>query len=224
MKPSFSRPLSLTCCLVASLLQFPPALAQITPDGTTSTTVNVDGNNFEINDGDRAGSNLFHSFQDFSVPTGGEAFFNNANDISNIFSRVTGGSVSNIDGLIRASGSANLFLINPAGIVFGQGARLDIGGSFYGSTADSLLFPEGEFSAVDLDNPPLLTINAPIGLGFRDNPGNIVNRSDLDRTVVKNEGTEFEFTLIESTTLEVGKGKNIALIGGRVSARKLRAR
>ncbi len=133
--------------------------------------VNQNGNVSEITGGETRGSNLFHSFQDFSVGTGNEAFFDNANDISNIFSRVTGGNISNIDGLIRANGSADLFLINPAGIIFGENARLDIGGSFYGSTASSILFENGEFSAADLENPPLLTVNAPIGLGFRDEPG-----------------------------------------------------
>ncbi len=92
---------SLCCSLFASL----PATAQVTPDGTTSTTVNNNSNNFEINDGDQSSGNLFHSFRDFSVPNGGEAFFNNANDIVNIFSRVTGGGISNIDGLIRANGT-----------------------------------------------------------------------------------------------------------------------
>ncbi len=127
-------------------------LAQVTSDGTVNTQVNQNGNVAEITGGETRGSNLFHSFQDFSVSTGNEAFFNNANDISNIFSRVTGGNVSNIDGLIRANGSASLFLINPAGIIFGEGARLDIGGSFYGSSASSILFEDGEFSAADLDN------------------------------------------------------------------------
>jgi large exoprotein involved in heme utilization and adhesion len=60
----------------------------------------------------------------------------------------------------------SIFLINPAGIVFGEGARLDIGGSFYGSSASSILFEDGEFSATDLDNPPLLTVNAAINLGI----------------------------------------------------------
>ena len=146
------------------------SFAQVTPDNTVNTQVNQNGNVAEITGGETRGSNLFHSFQDFSVGTGNEVFFNNADRISNIFSRVTGGNISNIDGLIRSNGSASLFLINPAGIIFGQNARLDIGGSFYSSTADSILFEDGEFSATDLENPPILTINAPIGLGFRDNP------------------------------------------------------
>ncbi len=77
MKPNLTASLSLVC-LMGVLLEFNPASAQVTPDGTTSTTVNVEGNNFTLEQGDRAGNNLFHSFQDFSVPTGGEAFFNNA--------------------------------------------------------------------------------------------------------------------------------------------------
>ena len=148
--------------------------AQVTPDGTTSTTIETDGSNdFTINNGDVAGDNLFHSFGEFSVPTNGSAFFNNADNITNIFSRVTGGNISNIDGLIGANGTANLFLINPAGIIFGQNSSLNIGGSFYGTTANSILFSDGELSALDTDNPPLLTINAPIGLNFRDNPADI---------------------------------------------------
>ena len=113
------------------------AIAQVTSDGTVNTEVTTDGNVAEITGGETRGDNLFHSFQDFSVPTNNEAFFNNANDIANIFSRVTGGNISNIDGLIRANGSANLFLVNPSGILFGENASLDIGGSCYGSTADS---------------------------------------------------------------------------------------
>ena len=176
------------------------ALAQVTPDGTVNTQVNLNGNVAEITGGEARGSNLFHSFQDFSVSTGNEAFFNNATDVSNIFSRVTGGNTSNIDGTIRANGSASLFLINPAGIIFGENTRLDIGGSFYGSGANSILFEDGEFSAADLENPPLLTINPPIGLNLRDNPGNVVNQS-----VSNNVG------------LRVNSGETISFTGGEVS-------
>jgi len=176
-------------------------LAQVTTDGTVNTQVNQNGNSAEITGGETRGGNLFHSFQDFSVTTGNEAFFNNSNDISNIFSRVTGGNISNIDGLIRSNGSASLFLINPAGIIFGENARLDIGGSFYSSSASSILFEDGEFSATDLENPPILTVNAPIGLGFRDNSGEIVNNS----------------TVNDGRGLEVNPGNNISLLGGDVS-------
>ena len=153
MKQGLSLLLSLVYCTLSQNIFLKSATAQVTADGTTNTTVNVNGNDFTINQGDRAGGNLFHSFSDFSVPTNGSAFFNNAVDIVNIFSRVTGGNISSIDGLLGANGTANLFLINPAGIIFGESARLNIGGSFYGSTADSILFPDGEFSAIDTDNP-----------------------------------------------------------------------
>jgi filamentous hemagglutinin family protein len=180
--------------------------AQVTSDGTVNTQVNQNGNVAEITGGQPRGGNLFHSFRDFSVGTGETASFLNANDIANIFSRVTGGNISNINGLISANGSANLFLINPAGILFGENARLDVCGSFLGTTADSILFEDGEFNATDLNNPPVLTINAPIGLGFRDNPGDIVNQSRaLDSTGQAISG------------LRVQPEKNLALVGGNVS-------
>ena len=139
MNKSLSLLFSLSCYAVGNSLICNSVIAQVTPDGTTNTTVNPNGsNNFTIENGDRAGGNLFHSFDQFSVPNGGSAIFNNPTDISNILSRVTGGNISNIDGLIQANGSANLFLVNPAGILFGNNARLAIGGSFFGTTADSM--------------------------------------------------------------------------------------
>ena len=184
------------CCIWGTIAE-----AQVTSDNTVNTTVNQNGNVSEIIGGQTEGNNLFHSFQDFSVPTGNEASFNNADTIENIFSRVTGGNVSNIDGLISANGSASLFLINPAGIIFGENASLNIGGSFIGSSADSILFPDDiAFSASDTQAEPILIVNAPIGLGFRDNPGDIVNRS-VDEDL---------------TGLEVPANETIALIGGDV--------
>jgi filamentous hemagglutinin family protein len=178
-----------------------PALAQVDVDGSTDTSVETpDNSNFTINNGDRAGGNLFHSFGNFSVPTGGSANFNNDLDVDNIINRVTGGNTSNIDGLIKANGGANLFLINPAGIIFGAGARLDIGGSFLGSTADSIVFPNGiEFNATNTSKP-LLTINAPIGLNLRENPAAIANNSTAN-----------------NVGLAVKDGKNLSLFGGDIN-------
>lgn len=181
-------PLATLTCLIPLSTQ-----AQIIPDGTTSTTVNEDGNNFTIEQGDRVGDNLFHSFNEFSVPTLGAAVFNNAGDIANIFSRVTGGSISSIDDLLGAKGTANLYLINPNGIIFGENASLNLGGSFFASTADSLLFEgDTEFSAVNPQATPLLEVSIPIGARFRDNPGNIVNRSFAQNSAGEPVGLEVD--------------------------------
>ncbi|MBD2772668.1 filamentous hemagglutinin N-terminal domain-containing protein [Iningainema tapete] len=186
------------------LLASYPAGAQ-TPPVAADTTLPINsivtpGNIITITEGTQVGGNLFHSFTEFSVPTGNEAHFNinNAPDIQNIITRVTGGNSSNIDGLIKVIGNANLFLINPNGIVFGPNAKLEVGGSFVASTANSIRFADGtEFSATNPQAPPLLTINVPpVGFQFGSNPKEIVNQSGQ---------------------LQVPEGKTLALVGGNVS-------
>jgi filamentous hemagglutinin family protein len=198
----------LTCKILIYLTLFSPsAKAQIIPDNTLpdNSTITPQENIQQIEGGTRAGNNLFHSFEQFSVPVEQTAAFNNAVDIQNIFSRVTGNSISEIEGKIQANGAANLLLINPNGIIFGENASLDIGGSFLGSTADSIIFPDGvEFSATDTQTTPLLTITAPIGLGLNATAGDIINRS----VATDSDGN--------SVGLQVLPEKTFALVGGNV--------
>ncbi|MGB6301183.1 MAG: filamentous hemagglutinin N-terminal domain-containing protein [Rivularia sp. (in: cyanobacteria)] len=200
-----------------------PTAAQVTSDGTTNTTINTNGNNFNIINGIQKGNNLFHSFKEFSIPKGSSATFYNSTNVVNIINRVTGGNISNIDGLIKASGNANLFLINPAGIVFGENSRLDIGGSFFGSTAQSILFKDGfEFSAVNPENTALLTVSVPLGLQMGKNPGAIeVNGSghslmaqDATFAPYINPNSFIPFELRPG--LQVKSGQTLALVGGDI--------
>ena len=190
-----------------------PAAAQITPDATLpqNSIVTPNGDTFAIEGGTLRGDRLFHSFGEFSVPTGMTAAFGNDPAVQNIFSRVTGGSISNINGTISAIGAANLFLLNPNGILFGENAQLQIGGSFLATTADSFLFADGTaFGATNPQAPPLLVTNIPLGLQFRDNPGDIVNRSQASPNGFTNSAGA-------PLGLSVAPGRTIAFVGGNVS-------
>jgi filamentous hemagglutinin family protein len=179
-----------------------PTFAQLTPDNSLgkerSQVIPFDQKNDIIDAGAARGTNLFHSFQDFNVGVGRGVYFANPEGITNIFSRVTGGNSSNIFGRLGVLGDANLFLLNPNGIVFGKNASLDIQGSFLGTTANSLVFPNGvEFSATNPQAPPLLTINVPVGLQFGSQPGSITSQA--------------------IRRLSVGSGSTLALLGGEIT-------
>lgn len=197
------------------LLPWEPIAAQIVPDATlrVNSSVTREGNNTSaITGGTQVGSNLFHSFGQFSVPTGSAVYFKNAPDIQNILTRVTGSSVSNIDGLIRANGIANVFLINPNGIIFGLNASLNIGGSFFGTTASNIKFADGiSFDAKPLSGAePLLTVSVPVGLGFGTNAGNI-------RVFGDGQGIRKTSALIDTSSgLRVQPNQTLALVGGDI--------
>ncbi|MBD2103928.1 S-layer family protein [Leptolyngbya sp. FACHB-261] len=210
----------LTGSILYALCCYPVANAQVVQDRSlpAAERSQVSGNpNFQIDGGARRGSNLFHSFSRFSVPTGGSAYFNNAPGIQNIFSRVTGRASSTIDGLIRANGSANLFLLNPNGIIFGPNARLNIGGSFVGSTANSINFADGSlFSAKAPQANSLLTVSVPVGLQFGPSPGDITVRGNGYNLSAPIPFASPLTREASSTGLQVVSGKTLALVGGDV--------
>ncbi|MDZ8189618.1 MAG: S-layer family protein [Nostoc sp. ChiSLP02] len=192
--------------------------AQVTSDSTLNTKVSQNGDNFTISNGNQRGNNLFHSFSQFSIPTGGSALFDNSIDVQNIFARVTGGSISNIDGLIRANGSANLFLLNPAGILFGSNAQLSIGGSFVGTTANSVVFADGlKFSATNAISPTaLLTISVPVGLQFGSNPGPITSQG-AGHNAQLGDSLQVSGLNLGTRGLQLQPEKTLALVGGNIA-------
>jgi filamentous hemagglutinin family protein len=179
------------------------ASAQITPD----TTLGAEGSvvtpgvlirgtvGDRIDGGAQRGGNLFHSFSQFNVGDGQRVYFASPTDVQNILTRVTGGTVSNIEGVLGVDGSANLFLLNPNGIIFGFNTRIDISGAFVGTTANAIEFGnQGVFNATNPDAPPLLTINPSALLFTQLNPGAIINRArptTTDASFSPQQGNQF---------------------------------
>ncbi|MEM8642122.1 MAG: DUF4347 domain-containing protein [Cyanobacteria bacterium P01_G01_bin.54] len=185
------------CSLLCGCLSLgQPAQAQnITAalDGT-GTVITIDGNTYQIEGGTQAGANLFHSFQEFGLSANEIAHFLSRPEIQNVLGRVVGGDPSVIEGLIRLSGGdSNLYLINPAGLVFTQGASLDVPGSFTATTATRLDFGEGFFNALGENDYATLT-GEPLGFVFDTQTGLVVNEA----------------------ALEVAAGESLWLLGGTV--------
>jgi filamentous hemagglutinin family protein len=166
-----------------------PVRAQPIPDGTLGAESSIVIPGIEVR-GDLAdrieggairGGNLFHSFTDFNIPDGERVYFANPLGIDSILSRVTGGNPSSIFGTLGVDGSADLFLINPNGIVFGVNAVLDVDGSFYGTTAEAIEIGEGLFSAVAPEQSQLLSVNPNTSFWnyLTENSGDIENRGQL---------------------------------------------
>jgi filamentous hemagglutinin family protein len=197
-----------------------PAQSQIVPDDTldeessrVTPDVEINGTPSDrIDGGATRGTNLFHSFSEFNVGEEQGAYFTNPARIENILSRVTGGNPSEILGRLGVTGGdANLFLINPNGIIFGENASLDVGGSFVGTTANGIgLGEEGSFNATEPQTSNLLSVN-PSALFFNAVAAQpIINRSQA-------AGLSGETnSLGEPVGLQVSEGKSLALVGGDV--------
>ena len=147
------------------------------------------------------GTNLFHSFNEFNVKEGQNVYFINPPEVQHILSRITGNNPSDISGTLGVLGNADLFLINPNGIIFGPKVSLNVKGSFLATTANSMIFGDGaEFSTKVYSNPPPLTVSIPIGLQFRESRGDIIQKP-----------TSF------SGSKGIQLGETLALVGGNVT-------
>jgi filamentous hemagglutinin family protein len=190
-----------------------PAFADITTGGDGTIVSPAPGsqpNTINITGGTQQGTtNLFHSFGTFNLNSNQVANFQpGATTITNILGRVTGGEPSSIDGRIQVIGGdpkgVNLYLMNPAGIVFGKGASLDINGAFTATTAKAIGFGNGNwFNALGTNNYDLLTGN-PDGFAFTNTPGSIFSAATFDAT---------NSDLTKRTTKP---GQSITLVGGTV--------
>jgi filamentous hemagglutinin family protein len=209
---------------IASLEAFiNPCFAQssnIVPDDSLGADSSQVDENFlglpleVITGGAQRGINLFHSFREFNVSEGRGAYFFSPNaEIQNILTRVTGRNPSEILGTLGTFGNSqpNLFLINPNGIVFGENASLDVGGSFVASTANGIEFGEqGVFSATNPETPRLLNVS-PSALFFNA----VNNQAEIQNNSVAPAGTDPAG--FDVFGLRVADGKSLLLVGGDVS-------
>ncbi|WP_236140226.1 two-partner secretion domain-containing protein [Nostoc sp. CMAA1605] len=191
------------------------AQSQIVPDDSLGTEKSQIINNFNgvaqegITGGSVRGMNLFHSFREFHVSEGKTVYFANPTGIENILARVTGSNRSEILGKLGVLGNANLFLLNPNGIIFGSGASLDIRGSFVATSANSIKFGEqGLFSASSPQPVPLLTIQ-PSALLFNQIGAGAIENSSIAAAGVNQTNNRV-------LGLRVADGNSLLLVGGKV--------
>jgi filamentous hemagglutinin family protein len=171
--------------------------AEVTLDGSLGRRGALPGPDYQIGAdlGQQRGGNLFHSFQDFNLNRAESATFSGPNSVNNVISRVTGGNPSQIDGLIRSTiPNAEMYFLNPNGIMFGKNARLDVQGGFHASTADYLRLKEGGRFDARQPNNSILTVAPVEAFGFLTN-----SPSSLT---------------IQDSKLSVSEGKMLSFIGG----------
>jgi filamentous hemagglutinin family protein len=206
---SLTRTLILSLPVAGTLISTPlPTPAQIQPDDTLGTEnsqvirdVEIRGvSSDRVEGGAIRGNHLFHSFSEFNIQQGRGAYFANPESITNIFTRVTGANPSQINGTLGVLGNANLFFLNPNGIIFGSGASLDLRGAFVATTGSNFLFPDGsKFGTINPQTAPILSVNvtAPVGVELASNGGGRI--------------------LVQGSQLNVAPQQTLALIGGEIN-------
>ena len=175
--------MKITYLVLLNILIFPVVKAEVITDGSLGAKVELPGKDFQITPelGQQFGGNLFHSFQQFNLSEGESATFSGANSVQNIITRVTGGSPSLIDGTLRSTiPNADLYFLNPYGVMFGQHAKLDLQGGFHASTADYLKLQDGGRFEARTPNNSLLTVAPVAAFGFlTDSPASITAQDSI---------------------------------------------
>ncbi len=173
------------------------AQAQSITAADQATTIQQTGNTYQINGGNLSADStvLFYSFDQFGLLTQETALFNNPAAAENIISRVIGGNASIIDGLLAVNGTANLYLVNPAGVLFGENTQLNLNGSFSASTATGLTFGDELFDVLSSNNNFNLLSGAPTGYVF---------------------GNQTASAVVNTGNLAVDSGQSLTLLGGQV--------
>ncbi len=193
--------------------------AEIVTDGSVGAAQNLLGPNFSIPEtlGIRSGNNLFHSFQRFNINKGEQATFTGSAAIANVISRVTGGQISNINGLLKSTiGQADFYFLNPAGVVFGANAQIDVPSSFYLSSADELRFTDGSIYSASNPAASTLTIAQPEAFGFLGNQtGNIIiQHSNLSLSAGSTLSVSSSELQIDNTQIGINSGNiQLAAVG-----------
>ncbi|MBN1570583.1 MAG: filamentous hemagglutinin N-terminal domain-containing protein [Acidobacteria bacterium] len=203
--------------LIAAILIACPMMAQVRTDGSVGPVVDLSGNMVIGSSlGKQVGANLFQSFSLFNVKPGESALFTSSvPSTANIIGRVTGGSLSMIDGPLGCDvPNANLWLINPNGIVFGEGASLDVQGSFYASTANYLKFEDGSSLSADLESSSdaLFSTASPSAFGFLGSAPSPISVNGSQLTVPAGK----DLALVGGELDIAGNGGYLAAAGGRI--------
>jgi len=198
--------------LLLWLLMITMIHAEVVLDGSLGPKGALPGPDFLIDSsfGQQVGPNLFHSFETFNINNPERAIFMGPVGIDNVISRVTGGQASFINGVFASViPGADVYFLNPAGVMFGQKAQINVPGSLYISTADYLrLGEEGRFYA-NLSQEPLLTVAPPSAFGFFDAPNGIaIENSQL---VLPNQETLSRISSGENVPIT-----RLSLVGGDI--------
>lgn len=201
---------------ISSALLCTSLAAQVVTDGTTGTATTVQGPNYIIDQslGTLSGNNLFHSFTQFDVLSNQSALFTGDSNISNVISRVTGGTVSQIQGTIKSEvGNADFYFINPAGIVFSGEAKIDVPGALYVSTADELQFTDGTTFSASPESASTLSVAAPENFGFLSPQSGSIRFENARIKIETSRHAQFSASNIEFTDAQIKQdGGNLQLI------------